>query len=128
MLKDSPAYSSYSVDNLAKAKDFYKTTLGLQVEGTSVPMPMLRLQLANRGSVLIYPKDDHQAASFTVLNFPVDDVEKTVGELTARGVEFEHYDDEAMMATDDKGISRGGGVTIAWFKDPAGNVMAILEK
>lgn len=87
---------------------------------------MLTLSLATGGTVLIYPKDDHTPASFTILNFPVEDIEQAVGDLTARGVTFEHY--EGDMVTDEKGIMRGGGPLIAWFKDPAGNVLSVLEE
>lgn len=126
MLKDAQAFSGFSTDDIAKAKEFYGQTLGLEI--TEQPMPpvtLLNLHLANGGRVLIYPKPDHAPASFTVLNFPVDDIEAAVDELTQRGVQFEHYQGD--MGTDDKGIFRGGGPLIAWFKDPAGNVLSVLE-
>jgi predicted enzyme related to lactoylglutathione lyase len=111
---------------LAKAKEFYSKVLGLEVEEHPAPMSMLNLHLASGGKVLIYPKENHEAASYTVLNFPVSDVEKAVDELTAKGVTFEHYDGQ--MKTDEKGIVRGFGPTIAWFKDPAGNILSVLEQ
>jgi predicted enzyme related to lactoylglutathione lyase len=129
MLKDSKAFSSFSVDDLGKAKVFYAETLGLNVEEMKEGgMELLNLHHAG-GTVMIYPKgDEHKPANFTVLNFPVDDVEKAVDELTAKGVKFEHYDQE-MLKTDDKGIAGGGihGPRIAWFTDPAGNILSVLE-
>lgn len=127
MLKDSPAFSGYSTNDMAKAKEFYGQTLGLNVDDDN-EMGFLTVTLATGGKVLIYPKgDDHQPATFTVLNFPVKDVDATVDALTAQGVEFEHYDND-YMKTDAKGIARGDqGPTIAWFKDPAGNILSILE-
>jgi catechol 2,3-dioxygenase-like lactoylglutathione lyase family enzyme len=125
MLKDSPAFSGFSVDDVAKARSFYGNTLGLDVsEG---PMGILELRLPTGGHVIMYPKDDHVPATFTVLNFPVPDVEATVDELTNAGVQFERYDLPG-GAMDEKGIVRGMGPTIAWFKDPAGNVLSIIEQ
>jgi catechol 2,3-dioxygenase-like lactoylglutathione lyase family enzyme len=118
------AFSGFSVDDTAKAKEFYGQTLGLEV--SELPEEgLLQLTIASGGKVLIYPKANHEPATFTVLNFPVDDVDRTVDELKARGVEFEHY--EGDIKTDDKGIARGAGPTIAWFKDPAGNILSVLE-
>ncbi len=125
-LKDTKAFSGFSVDDLQRAKTFYGQTLGLNVHEQQEPMAMLTLNLATGGAVLIYPKDDHTPASFTILNFPVEDIEQAVDELTARGVTFEHY--EGDIETDAKGIMRGGGPLIAWFKDPAGNVLSVLEE
>ncbi|MFD8947267.1 VOC family protein [Streptomyces xanthophaeus] len=126
MFADSKAFSGFSVDDLDKAKEFYGSTLGLRVseEGT---MGHLALHLAGDATVLVYPKDNHEPASFTVLNFPVDDVDRAVDELTARGVTMERYEG---FEADDKGIVRGagGGPTIAWFKDPAGNVLSVLDE
>ena len=116
------AFSGFSVDDTAKAKEFYGQTLGLEVS----EMPnagMLQITIANGGKVLLYPKENHDPASFTVLNFSVDDVDEVVGELTERGVQFERYEGD----TDEKGIARGDGPTIAWFKDPAGNILSVLE-
>src|SRR3982074_2914870 len=124
MLQDSPAFSGFSTDDLAKAKEFYGETLGLKV---SEEHDMLTLHLASGGKVMIYAKPNHEAASFTVLNFPVASVDTTVDELAAKGVKFEHYNSE-YIKTDEKGIARGEhGPTIAWFKDPAGNILSVLE-
>src|SRR5438309_11782703 len=107
MLKDSMAFSSFSVDDLEKAKQFYSETLGLP--GTEEEMGVLNIKLATGGGVMIYPKGEgHSPATFTVLNFPVEDIDKTVDELTQKGVKFEQYDNE-WMKTDQKGISRGDG-------------------
>jgi catechol 2,3-dioxygenase-like lactoylglutathione lyase family enzyme len=122
MLKESKAFSTFAVDDVAKAKQFYGETLGLEVREE---MDGLALQLAGGSSVFIYPKPDYTPATFTVLNFPVDDVEQAVDRLTAAGVTFEHYDG---FQQDEKGIARGDeGPTIAWFTDPAGNVLSVLE-
>ena len=125
MFKDSKAFSGYSSNDIPAAKQFYGDTLGLN---TTEQMGGLGLQLAGGGRVFIYPKDDHVAASFTVLNFPVDDVDAAVGRLTEAGVRFEQYDEP--MKTDEKGILRGDGEapTIAWFKDPAGNILSVIEE
>ncbi len=126
MLKNSKAFSGFSTKDLAQTKEFYGQTLGLEVAEQSEPMSMLRLHLATGGEVIIYPKENHDPATYTVLNFPVDDIEKTVDELTVNGVIFEHYEGSPMQ-TDDKGIFRGGGPLIAWFKDPGGNVLSIIQ-
>jgi len=123
MLKNSATFSSFSANNLEEAQAFYQDVLGLNV--TKEAMGVLSLHL-NDNKVMIYPKPDHTPASFTVLNFKVDDVEKTVDELTARGVKFEHYNYD-QLKTDEKGIMRGNGPTIAWFKDPAGNIFSVLN-
>ncbi len=122
MLKESRAFSGFSVGDTQKAKEFYGKTLGLDV---SEDNRMLKLHLAGGTKVFIYPKPNHVPATFTILNFPVDDVEKAVDELTSRGVRFERY--EGDMKTDTKGIFRGQGPLIAWFKDPAGNILSVLE-
>ena len=124
MLKNSKAFSSFSADDLTRAKEFYQSTLGLNVQEGE--MGILELHIEGSVPVMIYPKADHQPATFTVLNFPVENVEAVVDELTAKGVQFEHYDMEYIM-TDEKGISRGEGPVIAWFKDPAGNILSIIE-
>jgi catechol 2,3-dioxygenase-like lactoylglutathione lyase family enzyme len=120
MLTDSKAFSGFSTDDIPAAKRFYGDTLGLRVEEQH---GMLHLHLAGDKDVLIYPKPDHQAATYTVLNFPVDDIESTVAALHGRGVRFEQYG-----TTDDQGIHRAGGPLIAWFKDPAGNILSILQQ
>ena len=121
MLKDSKAFSGFSVDDIDRARDFYAGVLGLQVTEEN---GMLTLHLAGGGSVLIYPKDDHQAATFTVLNFPVDDIDGTVDRLTKAGVTFERYDG---FDQDERGIMRDNGPSIAWFKDPTGNILSVLK-
>jgi catechol 2,3-dioxygenase-like lactoylglutathione lyase family enzyme len=112
------------VNDIQKAREFYGKTLGLKVgngpEGTLV------VPLSGDAKALMYPKANHQPASFTVLNFPVDNIEKAVEELSQRGVRFEVYD-EPNLKTDARGIARGNGPTIAWFKDPAGNILSVLE-
>jgi catechol 2,3-dioxygenase-like lactoylglutathione lyase family enzyme len=124
MLKESKAFSGFSVNDIQKAKDFYGRTLGLQV---SESHGLLTLQLAGANKVLIYPKVNHAPATFTVLNFPVENVDESVDELAKRGVRLEIYD-ESDIKTDEKGIMRGKGPTIAWFKDPAGNVLSVIEE
>ena len=121
MLKDSKAFSTFSVDDVAKAKQFYGETLGLDVADE---MDGLALRLGGGSNVFVYPKPDHEPAVFTVLNFPVDDVERAVDGLTAAGVAIERYEG---FDQDEKGIARmDEGPTIAWFKDPAGNILSVL--
>jgi len=124
MLKGSKGFSSFSVDDLAKARRFYGEVLGLDV--ADAPMGLLQLNLAGGHRVLIYPKPNHAPATFTVLNFPVASVDKAVAQLKERGVRFEVYDTPDIK-TDAQGIARGNGPTIAWFKDPAGNIVSVLE-
>lgn len=120
------AFSSFSVNDTEAAKKFYGETLGLNVfdeeEGIGI-------KFEGGGQVFLYPKDDHESATFTVLNLTVDDIDQAVDDLTGRGIEFESYDGE--MQTDEKGIFRGGdtgrGPNIAWFKDPAGNILSVIE-
>ncbi len=127
MFKNTKAFSGFSVDNLQKAKEFYGKTLGLPVidEGEMG----IGLRFANGGQHFIYPKPDHTPATFTVLNFPVDDIDSAVEELKTRGIQFERYDN---MPVDEKGILRGRSVNmgpdIAWFKDPAGNVLSVIQE
>jgi catechol 2,3-dioxygenase-like lactoylglutathione lyase family enzyme len=121
MLTDSHAFSGFSANDIPKAKEFYSRTLGLKV---SEENGMLTLQLPDGGRVLIYPKENHEPASFTVLNFPVSNVDAAVDELTGAGVEFEHYEG---FHQDEKGIQRDQGSAIAWFKDPAGNILAVIQ-
>jgi catechol 2,3-dioxygenase-like lactoylglutathione lyase family enzyme len=123
MLQDSRAFGSFSVNDIDKAREFYSKTLGM--ESTEV-MGMLIVQIAGGSKVLIYPKPDHVPATFTVLNLPVDNTEEAVDELAKRGVSFEIYD-EGDLKTDSKGILTGDGPKIAWFKDPAGNILSVLE-
>ena len=123
MLDTSKAFSSFSVNDIEKAKEFYGKTLGLQVSGG--PEGTLVVPLSGDTKALMYPKPNHQAATFTVLNFPVESVDKAVEDLSRRGVRFEVYN-EPNLKTDARGISRGNGPTIAWFKDPAGNILSVL--
>ena len=123
MLKESKAFSGFSANDIAKAKDFYGQTLGLEV---SEDHGLLTLHLAGGHKVLVYPKPNHVPATFTVLNFPVKSVDQVVDELKKRGVRFEIYN-LPDLKTDEKGIMRGKGPTIAWFKDPAGNILSVLE-
>ncbi len=124
MFKTTKAFSGFSVDDIPRAREFYGETLGLEV---SEENGMLTLHIAGDRDTLVYPKgDDHTPASFTILNFPVGDIEQAVDALTQRGVEFERYPG-AETETDAKGIFRGGGPLIAWFKDPAGNVLSVMQ-
>ena len=126
MFKPKSAFSGFSVDDLAKAKEFYTKVLGLKVDDG---FGGVRLHLPGGGTVWVYPKDAHQPATFTILNFEVDDIDAAVDELTNRGVQFEHYEDGPK--TDERGIFRGRqqkmGPDIAWFKDPAGNFLSVIE-
>jgi len=125
MFKDTKAFSSFSANDLKSVKEFYGGTLGLDVS----EMPEgLALNLAGGGRVFIYPKPDHTPATFTILNFSIGDIEAAVDELTKRGVRFERYEGE--IKTDEKGIHRGeeGPAAIAWFKDPAGNILSVLQE
>ena len=121
MLSDSPAFSGFSSNDIPATERFYRETLGLEV---TQDHGMLTLRLAGGGRVLIYPKDDHRPATYTCLNFPVADVDAAVDDLTGRGVTFERYEGAAQ---DERGISRGLGPPIAWFTDPAGNILSVLE-
>jgi catechol 2,3-dioxygenase-like lactoylglutathione lyase family enzyme len=121
MLAESKAFSGFAVDDIEKARAFYGDTLGLE---TSEQNGLLTLHLAGGRNTLVYPKPDHEPASFTILNFPVENIASAVDELSARGVRFERYDG---FDQDEKGILRGGGPLIAWFRDPAGNVLSVLE-
>jgi catechol 2,3-dioxygenase-like lactoylglutathione lyase family enzyme len=123
MLTDAKAFSGFSVDDLARARTFYAETLGLRVsEGEMTGL--MTLHLGSGHQVLVYEKPNHVPATYTVLNFPVDNIERAVDELVNRGVRFERYPD---LEADERGIFRGGGPLIAWFTDPAGNVLAVLE-
>lgn len=121
MLSDSNAFSGFSASDVAAEKDFYGRTLGLQVTEAN---GLLTLHLAGGGTVLIYPKPNHEPASFTVLNFPVANIDQAVDELAKAGVQFERY---AGLTQDERGIHRGDGPPIAWFKDPAGNILSVLQ-
>jgi catechol 2,3-dioxygenase-like lactoylglutathione lyase family enzyme len=125
MIKDSKAFSGFSVNNLAAAKEFYGVTLGLEVEDG--PMG-LTLKISGGTNIFVYPKDDHDPANYTILNFPVENIDQAVEDLKSKGVNFENYEN----MTDEKGIARGiaanRGPDIAWFKDPAGNILSVLQE
>jgi len=126
MLKGVPAFSGFSVDDLQKARTFYEDALGLEV--TEGEMGALDLHIANDVTIYIYPKPNHVPATYTILNFVVPNIEKAVDELSARGVQFEHYE-MPDLKTDAKGIADGPpGPNIAWFTDPAGNIMSVIEE
>jgi catechol 2,3-dioxygenase-like lactoylglutathione lyase family enzyme len=122
MFENTKAFSGFAVDDVGKAREFYGDTLGLK---TSEENGLLTLHIAGDRPTLLYPKPDHTPADYTILNFPVDDIDEAVDELAARGVSFERYES---FDQDDKGVWRGGGPNIAWFKDPAGNVLSVLEQ
>jgi catechol 2,3-dioxygenase-like lactoylglutathione lyase family enzyme len=122
MFANTRAFSGFAVNDLEKARQFYGDTLGI---ATSEQYGLMTLHLAGGRDTLVYPKPDHTAATYTILNFPVDDIDKAVDELTARGVQFERYDHAGQ---DEKGINRAGGPYIAWFRDPAGNILSVLQE
>jgi catechol 2,3-dioxygenase-like lactoylglutathione lyase family enzyme len=121
MFENTKAFSGFAVDDVEKAREFYGDKLGLR---TSEENGILTLHIAGDRETIVYPKDGHTPADYTILNFPVEDIDAAVDELAARGVSFERYD---AFDQDDKGVWRGGGPNIAWFKDPAGNVLSVLE-
>ena len=121
MLRNSHGFSGFSTNDIASAKAFYGDTLGLDV---SEENGMLTMQLAGGGRVLIYPKDDHEPATFTVLNFPVENIDQVVDDLTKAGIAFERYEGTGQ---DERGIARAYPPPIAWFKDPAGNILSVLQ-
>jgi catechol 2,3-dioxygenase-like lactoylglutathione lyase family enzyme len=122
MFGKTKAFSGFAVDDVPAAKAFYADTLGLDVTEQN---GMLTLHIAGGGDILVYPKPGHTPATFTILNFPVDDIEAAVDALAARGVRFLRYEG---MEADEKGIFRGGGPLIAWFNDPAGNILSVLQQ
>ena len=122
MFANTTAFSGFAVGDLEAAKKFYGETLGLR---TSEHYGLLTLHLAGDRDTLVYPKPDHVPASYTILNFQVDDIDAAVDELVRRGIPMERYEG---MGQDDKGINRAGGPYIAWFKDPAGNILAVLQE
>jgi predicted enzyme related to lactoylglutathione lyase len=125
MLADSKAFSGFAVDDLGKAQQFYGETLGLKTELLDQEHGLLTLHLAGDRDTLIYLSPGMTPPSYTILNFPVDDIDKAVDDLVSRGVTFEQYDE---MPQDEKGIMREGGPLIAWFKDPAGNILSVLQE
>ena len=122
MFANTKAFSGFAVDDLEAARRFYGETLGLK---TSEQYGLLTLHLAGGRDTLVYPKPNHEPATFTILNFQVDDIDAAVDELVSRGVQMERYEG---MGQDEKGINRAGGPYIAWFKDPAGNILAVLQE
>jgi catechol 2,3-dioxygenase-like lactoylglutathione lyase family enzyme len=129
MFKNTKAFSGFSVDDLQKAKQFYTEVLGMETADN--PMGILELKIAGGNHILVYPKPNHQPATYTILNFPVPNIDDAVDALTKKGVAFEHYD-MGQLKTDPKGIARSSdpnkGPNIAWFKDPAGNILSVLEQ
>ena len=121
MFADTKAFSGFAVDDLQKAREFYGETLGIK---TSEEHGLLTLHIAGDRATLIYPRKDHTPADYTILNFPVDDIDEAVDGLAARGVSFERYEG---FDQDEKGVARNAGPQIAWFKDPAGNVLSVLQ-
>ena len=121
MFEHTAAFSGFAVDDTTKAREFYGDTLGIR---TSQQNGILTLHLAGDRDTIVYRKPVHTPADYTILNFPVDDIDQAVDKLAARGVEFERYDE---LEQDDRGIMRAGGPYIAWFKDPAGNILAVLQ-
>ena len=125
MFKHTKAFSSFSVNDLKKAKEFYQDILGLETKDD--PMGVFELHVSGGSNIMVYPKPNHEPATYTILNFPVDDIEKSVDGLILKGVVFEQYGGE--IKTDEKGICRDPrGPKIAWFKDPAGNIFSVLEQ
>ena len=124
MLSESKAFSGFAVNDIEQARRFYSETLGVSTELVDQENGLLMLHLAGGTDVLIYPKADHTPATYTILDFPVTDIEVAVGDLAARGVVFERYDG---MEQDEQGINRGHGPLIAWFTDPAGNIISVLQ-
>jgi catechol 2,3-dioxygenase-like lactoylglutathione lyase family enzyme len=121
MFTNTKAFSGFAVDDVDKAREFYGETLGLEV---SEENGLLTLQIAGDRPTLVYPRPNHTPAEYTILNFPVDDIDQAVDDLTARGVQFERYEG---FDQDERGIMRGEGPPIAWFKDPAGNVLSVIK-
>ncbi|MGP3947672.1 VOC family protein [Streptomyces sp. 7N604] len=122
MFGNTKAFSGFAVNDMRKAKEFYGETLGLR---TSEEYGLMTLHIADGTEILVYPKEDHTPASFTILNFPVDDIDQAVDELGRRGVTFERYEG---FEQDEKGVFRQEGPYIAWFRDPAGNVLSVLQE
>jgi predicted enzyme related to lactoylglutathione lyase len=124
MFENTKAFSGFSVDDIEAAKQFYGETLGIRV--SELGAGLLTLHIAGDRDIIVYPKPNHEPATFTILNFPVDDIDQAVDELSRRGIEFLRYDG---FSQDDKGIARGDeGPPIAWFTDPAGNILAVLQE
>ena len=128
MFKNTKAFSSFSVNDFQKAKEFYSKILGLEVNEVKEMQGLLNVKISGSNDLMIYSKPNHEPATFTVLNFPVEDIEKTVDNLSKKGVKFERYDDP-QIKTNEKGIAGGDEFPrIAWFKDPAGNILSVIEE
>jgi catechol 2,3-dioxygenase-like lactoylglutathione lyase family enzyme len=127
MLANSKAFSGFAVDDLAQARRFYGETLGLSIEMRDEEHGVMALRLGGDRDTLVYLSPEMTPPSYTILNFPVDDIDQAVDDLVARGVTFERYDNEA-LPQDEKGVMRGDGPLIAWFKDPAGNTLSVLQE
>lgn len=127
MLANSKAFSGFAVDDLDKARQFYGETLGLDVEVLDEENGLLTLHLAGDRDTVMYLSPGMTPASYTILNFPVDDIDQAVDGLASRGVSFEQYGNDE-MPQDEKGVMREGGPLIAWFKDPAGNTLSVLQE
>jgi predicted enzyme related to lactoylglutathione lyase len=127
MLADSKAFSGFAVDDLDKARQFYGETLGLDIEVLDEENGLLTIHLAGDRDTIMYLSPELTPPSYTILNFPVDDIDQAVDELSSRGVSFEHYGNDE-MPQDEKGVMREGGPYIAWFKDPAGNTLSVLQE
>lgn len=123
MFADTKAFSGFAVDDLQKAREFYAETLGVKVAVLDEEQGLMVLHLAGDRDTFVYVKPDHMPATYTILNFQVDDIDRAVDELASRGVSFERYEG---FEQDEKGIARGQGPDIAWFKDPAGNILSVL--
>jgi len=125
MFTHTKAFSSFSVNDLQKAKKFYSDILGLTIIDN--PMGLIELKIEDGQNIMVYPKPDHVSATFTILNFPVNDIDQAVDELIGKGISFEQYEGE--IKTNEKGICRGGDKSpdIAWFKDPAGNILSLIQ-
>lgn len=125
MFRNTQAFSGFSVNDIAKAKEFYGGTLGMDVTEPGM-QGLLSINVTGGNRIIVYEKPDHIPATFTILNFPVDNIEQAVDALTDKGIRFEQYG--GPIATDPKGIMRGGGPLIAWFKDPAGNILSVIQE
>ena len=125
MFESTKAFSGFAVDDMQKAREFYGETLGLKTEVLDEEHGLLSLHLSGERDVIVYEKADLAPANYTILNFQVDDIDEAVDELAARGIGFERYDG---FDQDDKAIARGPGPQIAWFKDPAGNILSVLQQ
>jgi catechol 2,3-dioxygenase-like lactoylglutathione lyase family enzyme len=121
MFTHTEAFSGFAVPDIDAAREFYEGTLGIE---TSIEMGILTLHIAGGRDIVVYPKPDHEPATYTILNFPVDDIDAAVDALAERGVEFERYEE---FEQDEKGVMRDQGPPIAWFRDPAGNILSVLQ-